>query len=809
MSRLKKLIHEAHRRSLWQVLGIYLVSAWIAYEVVQSLTEGLGLPAWFPGFAVVLFIIGLPVVLATAFVQEGIRPESARADTPVDEATAAPPTEPVPGTGVSGARSLLTWRNAIAGGVLAMALWGVVATGWLLFERADRPGDEPAITADPNVVAVLPFRVAGADPALHYLREGMLDLLAAKLTGEGGPRAVDPRAVMSAWNRAAESSAVDPSDAEARALGRDLGAGQVLLGGVVGTTTRVVINAALAAVDGDAVTTQASVEGPADSLTALVDELTGQLLAREAGEAPQRLAALTSTSLPALRAYLEGQATYREGRYLEAEQRFRTALEIDSTFALAALGYVAARFWTVNGFDPEGIRLAWNHRERLSERDLALLLGLAGPDYPRASSSRETLRALQRAVESSPDRPEGWYWLGEAYYHGGPAIGIEVAHDRAGDAFRKAVELDSTFSGPLSHLIDLAIMRGDRSAQSGWLTRYLEVNPTGEFRDYELWQAALAFGDTATLDSVRALFPEMTTIALRAVVRTTQLKGYPTRDAEEAAALLRERSGTQSERIATLALLHDYALDRGRPSEALAITEMLRQLVPGNAHRRVRVIDALYGGGDTTAALAAADELERSATAPLAEDADSRAEQFADICTLEQWRLFKGIYGWAPESIGWLRRAEYPTDSSVVEGYAHTCADLLEAMHATFLEEPGADALVDRVDDKFGSMPAGVYEFERLDRPGNLAVAHLLELHGDLPAAYRAVQRREFFLTRYLATYLREEGRLASLVGDRDAAVRAYRHYLTLRSEPEPVLMEEVELIRAELGRLTGEAGAP
>ena len=73
MSRLKKLIHEAHRRSLWQVLGIYLVSAWIAYEVVQSLTEGLGLPAWFPGFAVVLFIIGLPVVLATGLVLVFIR----------------------------------------------------------------------------------------------------------------------------------------------------------------------------------------------------------------------------------------------------------------------------------------------------------------------------------------------------------------------------------------------------------------------------------------------------------------------------------------------------------------------------------------------------------------------------------------------------------------------------------------------------------------------------------------------------------------------------------------------------------------
>jgi predicted TPR repeat methyltransferase len=106
-------------------------------------------------------------------------------------------------------------------------------------------------------------------------------------------------------------------------------------------------------------------------------------------------------------------------------------------------------------------------------------------------------------------------------------------------------------------------------------------------------------------------------------------------------------------------------------------------------------------------------------------------------------------------------------------------------------------------------MPAGAYQYERLDRPGNLAVAHLLERNGDLQAAYRAVQRREYFITRYLATYLREEGRLASRVGERDAAVRAYRHYLTLRSEPEPALTAEVAGVRAELGRLTAETATP
>jgi hypothetical protein len=64
------LITEIHHRSLWQVLLIYVGGALVAYQAVQTLVEGFGLPQWFPAFAVVLFIVGLPIVVATAFVHE-------------------------------------------------------------------------------------------------------------------------------------------------------------------------------------------------------------------------------------------------------------------------------------------------------------------------------------------------------------------------------------------------------------------------------------------------------------------------------------------------------------------------------------------------------------------------------------------------------------------------------------------------------------------------------------------------------------------------------------------------------------------
>jgi serine/threonine-protein kinase len=808
MSRFRKLIVEAHRRSLWQVLLIYLGASYAVLEAVDLFTERFGLPAWFFPTAAILLLIGLPIVVATALVETG--------DASAREMRGAAGAEGTEGPGYAPqhagrhVRRRLTWRNAIAGAVVAFALWGVVAAGWLLLGGGP-PGREGVAAAglDPDVVAVLPFRVAGADPAIVYLREGMVDLLAAKLTGEGGPRAVDPRAAISAWNRAGGSSDADLTEAAALELARSLGAGRVLLGGLVGTARQVVLNASLLTVDESDRGVQASVEGSTDSLTALVDGLTAQLLALGAGESGQRLASLTSTSLPALRAYLEGQATYRSGRYMEAERLFREAIDLDPGFALAALGLVSARYWTQSGFDQEALSIAWSHRERLSERDRTLLTGMAGPNFPQGAPYAETFEAFLRAVDSAPDRPEAWYWLGESYYHNAQALGYVDAHRRAEDAFRRAFELDSTFSAPVSHLIDEALMRGDRETAQRMLSYYLTQNPTGEFVVYEVWQMALTFGDRVVLDSVRGAFPEMNVLPLRAIVRTSTLKGYDPDDAELAAAILRERPAPRAERATTLWLLHDFELNRGRPSAARAVTQEVGRLQPdGRLRLRLRVLDALYGEGDAVAAGQAVDSLLPQASAPLSPDVDLRASQFADLCAVEQWRLWHGEFSSAPASIEVLRSATYPADETWTVGSAHTCASILEAVFVSATGQPGSESVVAQLDSLLRQIPFGVLTPERLDRTGTLAVARLLESQGDIDAAYRAVQRREFFNTRYLATYLREEGRLAALLGEREAAVRAYRHYLTLRSDPEPALAEEVEQIRADLARLTGEVGS-
>ncbi|MFW6078578.1 MAG: hypothetical protein ACODAE_03090, partial [Gemmatimonadota bacterium] len=145
---MKSLIVEAHRRSLWQVLGIYLMGSWIVLQVVDQLHQTTGMPDWVPTLALVLLLIGLPMVLATAFVQEGMpgrdevapaaEPDSAAA--PPAASPSAPPAAAAKKPAAAGKSwlegSVFTWRNAIAGGIAALALFGAATAAWMVMRSA-------------------------------------------------------------------------------------------------------------------------------------------------------------------------------------------------------------------------------------------------------------------------------------------------------------------------------------------------------------------------------------------------------------------------------------------------------------------------------------------------------------------------------------------------------------------------------------------------------------------------------------------------------------------------------------------------
>ena len=72
MSGLRIFIREIHHRSLWQVLLSFLMFSAVSIEIADVLTDRVGLPDWTTAMVIVVLSIGLPIVVATAYIQGGL-----------------------------------------------------------------------------------------------------------------------------------------------------------------------------------------------------------------------------------------------------------------------------------------------------------------------------------------------------------------------------------------------------------------------------------------------------------------------------------------------------------------------------------------------------------------------------------------------------------------------------------------------------------------------------------------------------------------------------------------------------------------
>jgi hypothetical protein len=429
-------------------------------------------------------------------------------------------------------------------------------------------------------------------------------------------------------------------------------------------------------------------------------------------------------------------------------------------------------------------------------------------------------------VELAPDQAERWYELGDMYFHEGPYLQVESAWKRAEDAFRRSEALDSG-TAPLGHLVELAWLDGDDTAQVRRLgALYLARDTSGELLDFYHWRIAEGLHDERALTALRSTYRQMALQSLWRIMDYAVLDGQRLEDADSAAVAIRAKAGRSSDWQRSKFYLHGFEINRGRPAAALADTARPdeAEYLPHTALYQ-RVLDALYGDGDTVNAGLAAGELARSAGRPRPAGSDARAVGNMDACVATLWRLSRGESGGAAQVIARLRTRE-PGDSPETIRSNTVCAALLEAKLTAASRAATAGAALDRLDSlmrrgpggsrngppvAFTLSPAYVRSMVGISPVGfedfaNLEVAWLREQQGDNRAALAAVRRRPYayHLSDYLAPHLREEGRLAALVGDRAGAIRAYQHYLALRSNPEPAVRPAVDSVRAELARPAG-----
>ena len=316
-------------------------------------------------------------------------------------------------------RQRLTPRRRIPIG--AGAALGVLALGWLAWSQSGIVG--VASGSSPNRIAVLPFSVNGG-PQAAYLGEGIVDLLSRNLEGVEDVSSIDPATIMSTIGRGATTSAIDVP--AARAFGRRVGAGALVLGSVTSVGPALRLQAAMypAEENGGEPISRASVEGDTTRLLELVDRLAGQLLVNRRRDPANRLnqtAALTTHSLDALKAFLNAEHQLRGRAMDSAIAGYQRAIALDSTFALAYYRLAVAAGWSERHAVSSGaVATGLRHAERLSERDRRLIRAYA--DYRRgaADAAEQQYRAI---LDNYPDDLEAEFQLGDLLYQYNPLRG--------------------------------------------------------------------------------------------------------------------------------------------------------------------------------------------------------------------------------------------------------------------------------------------------------------------------------------------------------------------------------------------------
>ncbi len=430
MHPLRSLLREIHRRSVWQVLGVYLAGSWVAYQVIMAITQGVGLPEWVPAFSLVLFLVGLPLVLATAIVQEGhpfegrgaapggdaraagivhtsdelLQPSIATARTAPGasaDAAPAPASRPGPPRGLTWRRVLVMGAGAFAAlafgtaGYMGLRAAGIGPAGTLLGAGAVQAGD---------LLVLADFQNTTSDPLLGHAvtRALRVDLHQGRVAG-----VAEPARVREALGRAGRDPNTPLDEALALEVAEREGLAGVISGEVAQVGAGFSVASQIVATDGRVLAMFREVARSEEDLVDAIERLSRSMRARLGDTyrelyASPPLARVTTGSLEALRLFTEAERMAGAGGLNQRTiELWEEAVAIDPEFAMAHRRLGVAYLGTSRARSRNAYRRAFELRERLTPSERGLAEGdyharVVG-DYPRA------IQAYRAALRADPD----------------------------------------------------------------------------------------------------------------------------------------------------------------------------------------------------------------------------------------------------------------------------------------------------------------------------------------------------------------------------------------------------------------------
>jgi serine/threonine-protein kinase len=654
------------------------------------------------------------------------------------------------------------------------------------------------VPPSPGTIAVIPFEYRG-NPELSYLAEGMADLLSTKLDGAPGLRTTDQHALLQFVDRERGGNNLE----RGRRAAQHFGADRFVLGSIVEAGQRLDVSATVYDVKrGSQGSIDASAARPAE-IFEVADRLARHLIS-EVQDKPLELARVAdqgTSSLPALKAYIEGEREFRNGQWSKAGDALQRAVQLDSAFALAhyRLSFFAR--------DPVSLRkhldLARRHSGTLSEHQRGLIeatSAFARGDYKQADW------LYRQVLSAHPDDLEAWLMLGGLIGSWGPLNGYAWIDAR--DAFEQVLKLDPRNANALWQLAAYAARDRRLAELDSFTDRFLQLHPESRDSGNAEGQRAIARRDSAGLERFIADLrsrPDLPAQTGAGVVTWTTMDLVAGRRLWH---LITEPNRSIGMRLLARATLAKLELTNGRWRAASAELDSAAQLDRGTALEHRSYYALTYFLKLPRAELAALrDSLQRwnPATANRTEDGLAAAHRSVHPY------LKAYLLGMLDARLGEDRTAlKYASDleradSSSAEGaFAIDQAKVVRAAVAwrggraeaalATLEQAGFWTTHPEVDFS-GDSPFFSHLHERFAR------AELLYKVGRTDEALRWYRSLTYDLLYNAPSHYRL-AQICQARGDKAAAIQHYRQFLDTWREPDPMLRPKLQQAELELARL-------
>ncbi len=414
-----KQLFEASGRSLWQVLALYAGASWVVLQVVDVVKQNLGLPDWVFPFALLLLLIGLPIIVATALVQKRPTLEAVRAVGDSGTEPGAVSESPV-GPQPAAHHRLLTWKNALLGGGLALVLLVAVTSGFMFMRNAGI-GPVGSLVAKGLIDERSEILVADFQAEDEMLGRMASEALRVDLSQSDIVRLVNPRTVEGAVKRMRLDEGARLDEGTAREIAEREGLAAVVGGEILTGGGSYVITAHLVTPGGDLLGNARVTAADSSKIIDAIDRLSRDLR-EQIGESyssmreSPALAQVSTGSLEALRRYTEAGVQRREGNLDAAIGLLEEAIAIDSTFAMA---YRGIGIFLQNQFQ-DWSRQYWAHskayeyRDRLTEREKWLVSASYHLDIEEDEA--QAIAAYENVLRIDPDMMSAVNNIGVIYY---------------------------------------------------------------------------------------------------------------------------------------------------------------------------------------------------------------------------------------------------------------------------------------------------------------------------------------------------------------------------------------------------------